>query len=105
MTITSAPEKPGRKVNQPASCGVETGVHMGNTANNPNIAPAHTDWLGVVRLAVVVSMAAALAAVALSGVMTEIAIVVCVIVAATMASWFQIEHQRPGPRRVRVHRD
>ena len=78
---------------------------MGNTAENPGAGDTSTDWAGVVRLAMIVSIVAALAAVALSGVLAETLIVVCVIVAATIASWFQIEHPRPATRRVPVRRD
>ena len=81
------------------------GVTMGNNADSPDTGHTNTDWPGVLRLAMVVSVVAGLAAVALSGVMAETAIVVCVIVAATMASWFQIEHTRPATRRVHVRRD
>ena len=104
MTIASVRRRSGRPLNQRALCGVETGVHMGNFGDDRDIGHVRTDWLGVLRLATVVSVVAALAAVALSGLMTETTIVVCVIVAATMASWFQIEHPRPAVRRVRLRR-
>lgn len=59
----------------------------------------------MLRLAVIAGVFAALAAVALNGLVAETTIVVCVIVAATMASWFQIEHPRPHPHHARVRRD
>ena len=92
-------------MNQRRLWGVETGVNMGNTADNRDDVDASTDWPAVLRLALIAGIVAALAAIALSGRVAETTIVVCVIVAATMASWFQIEHQRPAPRRVRVRRD
>jgi hypothetical protein len=78
---------------------------MGNSAEHRDDVDAGTDWPAVLRLALIAGIVAALAAVALSGRVAETTIVVCVIVAATMASWFQIEHQRPATRRVRVRRD
>jgi hypothetical protein len=78
---------------------------MGNSADNRDGGDADTDWPAVLRLATIAGIVAALTAVALSGRVAETTIVVCVIVAATMASWFQIEHQRPTTRRVRVRRD
>lgn len=52
------------------------------------------DWRAQFRLGAVVSVFAALAAVALAGHVSESVIVVGVIVLATMASWYQME--RPG---------
>jgi Mg/Co/Ni transporter MgtE len=49
------------------------------------------DWRAQVRLAAIVSVAAAIAAVALAGFVPEAVIVVGVIVLATMASWYQLE--------------
>jgi hypothetical protein len=91
-------------VNQLRACGVEMSVDMGNTVENPGERDRQTDWPAMLRLAMIAGVVAALAAVALHGVIAETTIVVCVIVAATMASWFQIEHQRPAPRGVRVRR-
>jgi uncharacterized membrane-anchored protein len=91
-------------VNQRGSCGVETGVNMANTVDNPDTGQTGTDWLAVLRLAVIASVVAGLAAYALGGVVAETTIVVCVIVAATMASWFQIEHPRPATRRIHERR-
>lgn len=93
-----------RRVNQLRACGVEMSVDMRNTAENRGERDRQTDWPAMLRLAMVASAFAALAAVALSGFVAETTIVVCVIVAATMASWFQIEHPRPAPRSVRVRR-
>ncbi len=55
------------------------------------------DWPGTCRLALVVSIAAGLAALLLSGIVGEMAVVVSVIVAGTAASWFQLEHRQPAP--------
>jgi hypothetical protein len=52
------------------------------------------DWRAQLRLAAVLSVFAGLAAVALAGHVGESAIVLGVIVLATMASWYQME--RPG---------
>src|SRR5215207_2644390 len=52
------------------------------------------DWGAQVRLALVMSVFAALSAIALAGHVGESVIVVGVIVRATMASWYQME--RPG---------
>ncbi|MCU1358851.1 MAG: hypothetical protein JWN99_140 [Ilumatobacteraceae bacterium] len=51
-----------------------------------------TDWADMVRLALIVSLFAGAAAMALVGHVSEMAIVVSVIVIATMASWFHLEH-------------
>jgi hypothetical protein len=91
-------------VNQLRACGVEMSVDMGNTAENWGDTDRPTDWPAMFRLALIASVVAALAAIALTGVVAETTIVVCVIVAATMASWFQIEHHRPAPRGIRVKR-
>jgi len=63
-----------------------------------------TNWAAQLRLAIVVSVFAGLAAVALAGHISETAIVLSVIVLATMASWYQME--RPGPEHAlsRTHR-
>ena len=108
--ICFSSKKIRRRVNQLRACGVEMSVDMGNTVENPGDLDrqtewARTDWPAMLRLAMVAGVFAALAAVALSGVVAETTIVVCVIVAGTMASWFQIEHQRPAPRGVRVRRN
>lgn len=58
------------------------------------------DWRAIVLLGVVASVVAALSAVALAAVLSETTIVVGVIVAATLASWFQLEH---GARPVHRH--
>ena len=62
------------------------------------------DWGAQLRLAVVLSVFSALAAVALAGHLSESAIVLGVIVLATMASWYQME--RPGLEQAltRTHR-
>jgi hypothetical protein len=52
------------------------------------------DWRAHVRLALILSLFAGLAAVALASHVGESAIVLGVIVLATMASWYQME--RPG---------
>jgi hypothetical protein len=66
---------------------------------------AGTDWPDMFRLAAVVSMFAALAAMAMAGHISEAAIVITVIVLATMASWFHLEHahRQPRPAHVRRH--
>jgi hypothetical protein len=64
-----------------------------------------TDWVGVVRLAAVAGLVAALVAVALHDYVGESTLVVSVIVLATMASWFQIEHPRAVHQRMPVRRD
>ena len=63
-----------------------------------------TDWSGVLRLAIVAGVVAGLVAIALHDVVTERTLVVGIIVAATMASWFQIEHPRPATRRLPARR-
>lgn len=50
-----------------------------------------TDWRAQLRLALIASVAAAVAAIALAGFVPEAVIVVGVIVLATMASWYQLE--------------
>jgi hypothetical protein len=52
---------------------------------------ARTDWSAQLKLAFVVSVFAALSAVALAGHLSESVIICGVIVLATMASWFQME--------------
>ena len=56
-----------------------------------NETESRTDWAAQVRLAFVVSVFAALSAVALGGHISESVIVLGVIVLATMASWYQME--------------
>lgn len=51
------------------------------------------DWWAVARLGVVASSVAAVAAASLHGLVPDTSIIVSVIVASTMASWFQLEHQ------------
>ncbi|MEX1106118.1 MAG: hypothetical protein WEB78_07970 [Ilumatobacteraceae bacterium] len=51
------------------------------------------DWAGTCRLALVVSILAAASALLLSRLVGETALVVSVIVAGTMVSWFQLEHR------------
>ena len=51
------------------------------------------DWAGTCRLALVVSILAAFAALLLVGVLPESTIVVAVIVAGTAASWYQLERR------------
>jgi hypothetical protein len=83
---------------------------MGNSADDRfeheivDTRPA-TDWRALVRLGLVCGAFAALAAIALNEHLTDTTIVVCVIVAATMASWFQIEHPRMVPPQVPVRRE
>lgn len=62
------------------------------------------DWTDMVRLAAVVSLFAAAAAMALVGHVSEMTIVISVIVLATMASWFHLEHPGRQPRPAHVHR-
>jgi len=52
------------------------------------------DWVASCRLALVVSLVAALAALLLATVVGETAVVVTVIVAGTVASWFHLEQGR-----------
>jgi 4-hydroxybenzoate polyprenyltransferase len=61
---------------------------MSNLSNNEQ----SVDWRDMIRLALIVSIVAAIAAVALVGQIPETAIVVSVIVLATMASWFHMDH-------------
>ena len=51
------------------------------------------DWAGTFRLALVVSILAAFAALLLVGLLPESTIVVAVIVAGTAASWYQLERR------------
>lgn len=60
------------------------------------------DWMASCRLALVVSLVAALAALLLSTFVGETAVILTVIVAGTVASWFHLEHgrlSRPVPVR------
>lgn len=62
------------------------------------------DWAASVKLACVFSLFAATAAMLLAGYVAEPTIVVFVIVAGTMASWYQLEHPVTAhPARVRHH--
>ena len=51
------------------------------------------DWAGTFRLALVVSILAAFAALLLVGLLPESTIVVAFIVAGTAASWYQLERR------------
>lgn len=53
---------------------------------------ARPDWSASIRLAIVVSVFAALSSMLLAGYVSEVTIVVLVIVGGTMASWYQLEH-------------
>jgi hypothetical protein len=64
----------------------------------------HTDWSAHLRLALVASVFAALSAVALAGHVSETAIVISVIVLATMASWYQMERPVLEHALSRTHR-
>ncbi len=90
--------------NQRGSPGVEAGVNMRSTDEQRSDAGGAVDWPGLLRLAVVAGLAAAAAAIALHGIVSETTLVVTVIVLATMASWFQIEHPRPAADRLPVRR-
>jgi len=60
------------------------------------------DWVASCRLALVVSLVAAVAALLLATLVGETAVVVTVIVAGTVASWFHLEQgrlSRPVPVR------
>ncbi|MEK7422930.1 MAG: hypothetical protein AAB131_03720 [Actinomycetota bacterium] len=62
------------------------------------------DWAASLKLACVFSLFAATAAMLLAGYVAETTIVVLVIVAGTMASWYQLEHPvTTHPARVRHH--
>jgi putative Mn2+ efflux pump MntP len=66
------------------------------------------DWAASCRLALVVSILAAVAALGFSAFVGETALVVCVIVAASAVSWFHLEHgqlSRPLTRTMPVRRD
>jgi hypothetical protein len=58
---------------------------------DPETDGAGIDWGAQVRLGLVVSVFAALAAVALAGHVSESVIIIGVIVLATVASWYQME--------------
>lgn len=49
------------------------------------------DWWAIARLGAVASTVAAIAAASLHGIVADTSIIVSVIVASTMASWFQLE--------------
>ena len=68
----------------------ETAPHV-----DPETDEDRIDWGAQCRLGLVVSVFAALAAVALAGHLPESVIVLGVIALATMASWYQME--RAGP--------
>lgn len=60
------------------------------------------DWVASCRLALVVSLVAALAALLLATFVGETAVILTVIVAGTVASWFHLEQgrlSRPAPVR------
>ena len=57
------------------------------------------DWSAVLRLGFVASLLAGFAAMAMANTFSEQTIVLLVIVAATMASWFQLD--RPATIKVR----
>lgn len=57
------------------------------------------DWPGQFRLALTVSAVAAVAAVTLTPVIGEMALIVSVIVGATCVSWFRLERQDAAHRR------
>jgi hypothetical protein len=50
------------------------------------------NWMASVKLACVISLFAATAAMCLAGYVAESTIILCVIVGATVASWYQLEH-------------
>lgn len=62
-----------------------------------------TNWAAQFKLALVVSLIAAMSAMLLAGYVAESTIIVSVIVAATAASWYQLEHA-VTPQHARVKR-
>ena len=76
-----------------------------DTAHNSTATTATTmtatDWAGSCRLALLLSTIAAVAALVLSRVIDETALIVSVIVVSSAVSWIQLEH-RPGPTPARM---
>jgi len=67
------------------------GMHENDFADTGHTAP--TDWAGSCRLALVVSMVAAVVALLLSRVVDETTLIVSVIVVSSAVSWFHLEHR------------
>jgi hypothetical protein len=65
---------------------------------------SRTDWSAQVRLGFVISVFAALSAVALAGHLSETVIVLGIIVLATVASWYQMERPVLEPALTRSQR-
>ncbi|MFM2071480.1 MAG: hypothetical protein RLZZ623_1743 [Actinomycetota bacterium] len=61
------------------------------------------NWVASVKLACIVSLFAATAAMCLAGYVAESTIILCVIVGATIASWYQLEHHGVARAGHRAH--
>lgn len=72
---------------------------------NMNVELSHRTWNAAVKLAVIISIAAAVLAVAISaaGDVPQVAIVLPVIIVAFVASWIQTGRVRSEQVPVRVH--
>ena len=61
----------------------------------PTSQPARFDWAGQIKLAIVLSVVAALSTIALAGRVAEPVLIVCVIAVASFAGWARVQ---PAPR-------
>ena len=79
-------------------------MNVDNALPSSHDEETRTDWSAQLRLAFVISVFAALSAVALAGHISESVIICGVIVLATMASWFQMERPVLEHALTRTHR-
>jgi hypothetical protein len=117
MTIAGATGSIDRMVNRSAASDVIWTTQSAESEGDEAVEPrdghdehrgAHGEWVASswaasVRLAAMFSVVAGLAALALSGHISDLSIVVIVIVAGTAVSWLQLESP-PAPAPVRTRR-
>ncbi|MDO8390607.1 MAG: hypothetical protein Q7V57_08980 [Actinomycetota bacterium] len=79
---------------------LHTSANDNASANRDSCGPI--DWLGQIKLAIVLSVVAAVAALGLAGRVSETALIVGVIVVASVVAWSRVEPLQPA--RVPVRR-
>ncbi len=81
---------------------VQTRNHTSHTSQANPATDRNIDWVGQCKLAIVLSVVAALATIALAGHVAEPVLIVGVIVVASVVAWARQEPApRPAPLRVR----
>jgi hypothetical protein len=66
------------------------------TSSHENTTNNGVDWTAMVRLAAITSVIAAMVAALAYGLLPNTTIIVTIIVVATMASWYRLDHPHRG---------